>query len=169
MTLRAIVLIAVVLAVAGGVGAVIVLTRFPRINDVTSDTDDPPQFVAVLPLRDGANSATYGGPRVAAMQHAGYPDIVPLDLALAPADAFAKARAAADAMGWALVAADSATGRIEATATTRWMRFKDDVVIRIRPHTGGSRVDVRSVSRIGRSDLGTNARRIREFVGRLRS
>jgi uncharacterized protein (DUF1499 family) len=70
-------------------------------------------------------------------------------------------------MGWTIVAAEPAAGRIEATATTRWLGFKDDVVVRIRPDAGGSRVDVRSVSRVGKSDLGTNARRIREYLGRL--
>ncbi|HJR53568.1 MAG TPA: DUF1499 domain-containing protein, partial [Gemmatimonadota bacterium] len=55
-------------------------------------------------------------------------------------------------------------GRIEATATTPWFGFKDDVVVRIRPEAGGSRVDVRSVSRVGRSDVGTNARRIEEYL-----
>jgi len=126
-------------------------------------------FVDVLPLRAGArNTAVYGGNRVAALQRAAYPDIAPVDLPIAPAAAFAKALASANAMGWALVAADPAAGRIEATATTRVFRFKDDVVIRVRPHDGGSRVDVRSVSRIGGGDLGKNASRIREFIGRLR-
>ncbi len=168
MTFRAIVLIVVALAMAGGVVGVVVLTRFPRINDVTTDTDDPPQFVAVIPLRTGVNSAAYGGAAVAAQQHAGYPDIAPLDLGIAPAAAFARALTAARAMEWALVSTDSAAGRIEATATTPWLRFKDDVVIRIRRRDGGSRVDVRSASRIGGGDIGTNARRIREFLGRLR-
>ena len=141
----------------------------PPIHDITTDTSDPPLFVDVLPLRAGAkNTAAYGGSRVAALQLAAYPDITPVDLAIAPAAAFAKALATANAMGWALVAADPAAGRIEATATTRVFRFKDDVVVRIRPHTGGSRVDVRSVSRFGGGDLGKNASRIREFIGRLR-
>jgi uncharacterized protein (DUF1499 family) len=72
-------------------------------------------------------------------------------------------------MGWELVAADSAAGRIEATATTRWFGFKDDVVVRIRPDAAGSRVDVRSVSRVGRSDVGANAERIRAYLRRVGS
>jgi uncharacterized protein (DUF1499 family) len=67
-----------------------------------------------------------------------------------------------------VVAADSAAGRIEATATTPWFGFKDDVVMRISPDAGGSKVDVRSVSRVGQSDVGTNAKRTREYLGRLR-
>jgi uncharacterized protein (DUF1499 family) len=146
--------------------------RVPAIHDVTTDTADPPAFVAVLPLRAGApNAAAYGGPEVAAKQASAYPEIKPLHLAAEPAAAFAAALAAARGMGWEIVAADPAAGpaagRIEATATTRWFAFKDDVVVRLRPEGGGTRVDVRSVSRVGRSDLGTNARRIREYLARL--
>ena len=141
----------------------------PPIHDITTDTNDPPLFVDILPLRAGArNSAVYGGGRVAALQQAAYPDIAPVDLVLAPAAAFAKALATAHAMGWALVATDASAGRIEATATTRVFRFRDDVVIRIRPREGGSRLDVRSVSRFGGSDLGKNASRVREFIVQLR-
>lgn len=142
--------------------------RVPPIHDITTDTQDPPQFVAVLPLRAGAkNPSEYGGDSVAVQQRAGYPDIAPVRLPLAPAAAFARARDAAGAMGWTMVAADSAAGRIEATATTRWFGFRDDVVVRVRPDGAGSRVDVRSLSRIGGSDVGTNAARIRAYVARL--
>jgi uncharacterized protein (DUF1499 family) len=140
----------------------------PPIHDITTDTENPPEFVAVLPLRaDAANPATYGGDSVAALQRQGYPDIRPLQLDVPPADAFRRARAAAEAMDWEIVSADTAARRLEATATTPWFGFKDDVVVRIRPEGTGSRVDVRSVSRVGRSDVGTNAKRIREFLGRL--
>jgi uncharacterized protein (DUF1499 family) len=72
--------------------------------------------------------------------------------------------------GWKIVDENQAEGRIEATATTRWFGFKDDIVIRIAPSAGnGSRVDIRSVSRVGRSDLGTNARRIRAFLEKFSS
>lgn len=140
----------------------------PPIHDVTTDTQDPPAFVAVLPRRAGAaNPAAYGGDRVAALQQQGYPDIRPLHLRVAPAAAFASALAEARDMGWVVVGADAAAGRIEATATTRWFGFKDDVVVRVRPEGTGTRVDVRSVSRVGGSDIGTNAARIRSYLGRL--
>jgi uncharacterized protein (DUF1499 family) len=143
--------------------------RVPPIHDISTDLEHPPEFVAVLPLRAGApNPAVYGGPEVAAAQRTGYPDIQPLMVHLAPGPAFARALASARAMGWTLVAADSSTGRIEATATTPWFGFKDDIVIRIEPDASGSRVDVRSVSRVGQSDVGTNARRIRAYLARLR-
>jgi uncharacterized protein (DUF1499 family) len=142
----------------------------PRIHDITTDTANPPQFVAVLPLRAGApNTAVYGGKEIAEQQLKGYPDIRPLALSVPPGVAFGRARDAAESMGWEIVAADPATGRIEATATTLWFGFKDDIVVRVSPSEQGSRIDVRSVSRIGRSDIGTNAKRIREYLARLRS
>ena len=88
-------------------------------------------------------------------------------LALPPAEAFPRALRAARDMGWAIVATDSAAGRIEATATTFWYGFKDDVVIRLAPSDHGTRIDVRSESRVGGSDIGTNARRIREYFRKL--
>jgi uncharacterized protein (DUF1499 family) len=140
----------------------------PWIHDITTDTADPPVFVAILPLRAGAqNPADYGGPEVAAAQAAAYPDVKPRYLGAPPAAAFEQALAAARGMGWTIVAADAAAGRIEATATTSWWGFKDDVVVRVRIDGGGSRIDVRSVSRVGKSDLGVNARRIREYLRRL--
>ncbi len=142
--------------------------RVPPIHDITTDLEDPPAFVAVLPLRAGSpNKAEYGGDSVAAQQRRGYPDLGPLRLEVPPAAAFARAAAAARAMGWEMVAADSAAGRVEATATTRWFGFKDDVVVRVRPDGAGSRVDVRSVSRVGGSDVGANAARIRAYLARV--
>jgi uncharacterized protein (DUF1499 family) len=143
----------------------------PPIHDITTDTTNPPAFVAVLPLRANApNKPEYGGPELAAQQVAAYPDIKPVRLAVPPAQAFQQALALARAMGWAIVGADSASGRIEATATTFWYGFKDDVVIRVTAAAGGAggaRVDVRSASRVGVSDVGTNAQRIRAYLKRL--
>jgi uncharacterized protein (DUF1499 family) len=141
----------------------------PPIHDITTDTERPPEFVAVLPLRAGApNPAVYGGEEAAAQQRAAYPDIVPLRVDRPAGEVFSEAVEAARRSGWAIVAADSARGRIEATATTRWFGFKDDVVVRVAGEGRGTRVDVRSVSRVGVSDVGTNARRIREYLDRLR-
>ena len=137
----------------------------PPIHDITTDMRDPPQYVAVLPLRANApNTAEYGGERVAAQQRAAYPDLEPAILNVPPAQAFDLALAAVHEMGWDLVKADATAGRIEATDTTFWFGFKDDVVIRVRPTDGGSRVDVRSLSRVGVGDAGTNAKRIRAYL-----
>ena len=147
----------------------------PPIHDVTTDTEHPPQFVAVIPLRKNApNSYLYGGAPVAALQQTAYPDIAPAVLPLKPDKAFDQALEAAREMGWTIVDASVQDGRIEATDTTRWFRFKDDIVIRIRPVQDSSGtaakasvIDVRSVSRVGKSDLGTNARRIRNYLEAL--
>lgn len=142
--------------------------RVPPIHDITTDTETPPVFVAILPLRAGApNTADYGGPEVAAQQRAGYPDLGPLTLQVSPQQAFERALAAARAMGWEIVAAEPGDGRIEATATTFWFGFKDDVVVRVAPAGSGSRIDVRSVSRVGRSDVGANAERIEAYLAQL--
>jgi len=142
--------------------------QVPSIHDISTDTENPPSFVAVLPLRkDAANPPEYGGPEIAAQQRKGYPDIVPLHLAVQPARAFGLAVQAARDMGWSIMDASSDRLHIEATDTTFWFGFKDDVVIRITPEPGGSRVDVRSVSRVGKSDVGTNAKRIRAYLRKL--
>lgn len=142
----------------------------PMIHDISTDTVRPPEFVAILPLRaDAANPAEYGGAEIAAKQVAAYPDIRSQFLDIPPADAFDRAEKAARGMGWEIVAADVSSGRIEATDTTFWYGFKDDVVIRIAPDGSGSRIDVRSVSRVGLSDVGKNAKRIRAFVQALGS
>jgi uncharacterized protein (DUF1499 family) len=142
----------------------------PPIHDISTDTADPPAFVAVLPLRAGAmNPPEYAGASVAAQQTAAYPTISPLVLDVPPDQAYSRALAAAAALGWDIVAAVPAEGRIEATDTTAWFGFKDDIVIRIRPQGAASRIDVRSKSRVGMSDLGANAERIGRLLDRLRS
>jgi uncharacterized protein (DUF1499 family) len=141
--------------------------RLPKIHDISTDTDDPPAFVDVLPLRQGARNPVDYKPETAAEQKRGYPDIAPLRLALPTAQAFERAERAARAMGWQIVAARPEALRIEATATTLMFGFKDDVVIRVRAQGQGSVVDVRSLSRIGGSDIGANAARVRAFLGKL--
>ncbi len=137
----------------------------PPIHDITTDTDNPPRFVAAEALRRGApNGIEYAGAKIASQQKQAYADIVPLALNLAPAEAFARCLEAARSLGWAIDAAVPGEGRIEATDTTPFFGFKDDIVVRITQTAAGSRVDVRSASRVGRSDLGTNARRVRAFL-----
>lgn len=139
----------------------------PRIHDITTDFVTPPAFVALQKMRDGLpNGSAYGGSIVADQQRSGYPDIAPVLLKLPPDQAMKKSLEVAQAMGWQIVARDAA--QFEATATTPWFGFKDDIVIRVQPDVAGSRIDVRSASRIGTSDLGTNARRVRETIERLK-
>jgi uncharacterized protein (DUF1499 family) len=142
----------------------------PRIHDITTDTDRPPQWVALKPQRAAAeNGAAYGGPTVAALQKRGYPDLRPLMLSVPPDRAFARVEHASRSMGWRIVAAVPAEGRLEASDITAWFGFTDDIVVRVTAAPNGSRIDVRSASRVGRSDLGVNARRIRAFLAALKT
>ncbi len=143
----------------------------PRIHDITTDTENPPAFKAVLTARAAEKSATevYEGPDLAQQQKAAYPDLAPLELPSAAATAFELALETAKAMpGWTIVAAESATGRIEASQTSRWFAFTDDIVIRVAADGPRSRIDMRSLSRQGRSDFGVNAARIRAYMGALK-
>lgn len=147
-------------------------TSVPAIHNISTDRDDPPAFDAIAALRGpGSNPLDYDAGDAAA-QAAGYPDLAGLETSLEPAAALARAAAVGEAMGWEVVAAgpwgaDVREGAVEATATTFWFGFKDDVAIRVRAEAAGSKVDVRSVSRVGLSDLGANAARIRAFLARF--
>ena len=144
--------------------------RLPAINDVTTDPADPPRFEAIARLRSrDANPIIYAGLRAAELQRAAYPDIEPLLLNVSPQQAYETALAIITRRKWRIV--DSRPpqpgrrdGLIEAVARTPIMGFRDDVVVRVRPAPGGARVDARSASRYGRSDLGANARRIRALL-----
>lgn len=138
------------------------------INDITTDLEDPPAFSAVIAHREpGSNPIEYGGPAVAARQREAHPEVVPIHTSLAKPAAFQLAFETAEALGWEVVAGDPYTGIIEAIDTTTFFRFKDDIVIRVREERDGSRVDLRSRSRVGRSDLGKNASRIMHFSERF--
>jgi uncharacterized protein (DUF1499 family) len=143
---------------------------YPPIHDVSTDLQDIPAYVAVLPLRANApNSVVYGDSpnmtreRNAQLQRDAYPDLVPKVYQASEDEMFERALAAVKQMGWELVDANADEGRIEATATTFWLRFKDDVVIRIRPMGPTTVVDARSLSRVGGGDVGANAKRLRQF------
>ena len=139
--------------------------ELPRIHDITTDTDNPPRFVVAVALRKGApNGVEYAGAEIAKQQKQAYPDIVSLDLNMPLRDAFERCLNVARSLGWEIVAAAPGEGRIEATDRTLFFGFKDDIVIRVTPAGAGSLVNVRSVSRVGRSDIGTNAKRIRAFL-----
>ena len=141
----------------------------PPIHDITTDLDNPPVFQAVVPLRADAQNSLDRPSDLAQQQREGYPDLAPVTLSIPADQAFDRALAAAQDAGWRIVTADKGAGRIEATDTTRWFGFQDDVVVRLTPWGAGTRIDVRSVSRIGRGDVGTNARRIRRYLQALQA
>ncbi len=134
---------------------------YPVINDISTDLDDPPVFW------DMPNPTDHPGESFAAKQRAAYPDIVPLTLSAPPQQVFGHARALVRERGWSVVAADEVDRRIEATEKSRLFGFVDEVVLRIAETSDGTRVDMRSRSRLGRSDLGVNAARIRAFLDDL--
>ena len=142
----------------------------PPIHDITTDFRDPPALEHSRALRDSLqiNTAAYEGDSIAAQQRQAYPDIRPVMLTIPVDSAYGAAYRTAREMGWRIVEADPDRRRIEAVDETPWFGFKDDVVIRVSAASGISRVDVRSVSRVGRSDVGANAARIRKYVTKLR-
>ncbi|WP_293551160.1 DUF1499 domain-containing protein [Parvibaculum sp.] len=143
----------------------------PPIHDITTDLSNPPQFAAIVPLRaTSPNPLDRASPAdLAELQAKAYPDLAPLSLQEQPGKVFDAAREVAHDMGWEIVAATPETGLIEATATTSLLRFKDDIVVRVVERDAATVVDVRSVSRVGMSDLGTNAARIRAYLSALKT
>ena len=146
-----------VAVIAPGIG-------LPAIHDVSTDIAEPPPFVALLALRGPDANPLARSPEVDSAQRGAWPELGPLESPLPPAAAFARAVETARELGWQIQAQHAATGLVEASATTFWFGFVDDVVIRVRPHAGGSRIDLRSVSRVGQGDLGANAKRIARFT-----
>lgn len=159
-------------------------SRLPAIYDITTDPIDPPQFDAIARLRPrDANPITYAGLYAAELQHSAYPDIEPDDTTATPQDAYNATMKVITRRRWRVVdsrppqgplprvidtrASQTATvrdGIIEAVARTPILGFRDDIVVRIRPTVDGARIDVRSASRYGRHDLGTNAKRVRSLI-----
>jgi uncharacterized protein (DUF1499 family) len=150
------------------VGIVVAARGAPPIHDITTDTQNPPAFVAITAeVRGPDTNPTSYDPAIAPVQQAAYPMLKPLILTDDPDTAFRKALDTAKKQGWVIVDSSEVDGRIEGTATVDWWGFKDDVVIRIKPDGTGSRVDVRSKSRVGKGDLGFNADRIADYLKAL--
>ena len=137
----------------------------PPIHDITTDTDDPPTFETAPALRGSDSNPLAIKADVIARQLAAYPDLGTLRSPRSYVGSYQLARLTARKLGWEITREDPNAGFIEAVASTRIMQFKDDVVIRVRTDAQGSLIDLRSVSRVGQSDLGANAQRIRAFRG----
>ncbi len=142
-------------------------TKLPTITDVTTDTANPPRFEVLARLRPRGSSA-YPGGRVAALQRAGYPELNPLEYEAPIATVYKVALDIVTKRGWHIVdavpPAPRRDGTIEAVARTLIMGFRDDVAIRVHAAGGNVRIDVRSASRFGTHDFGTNARRIASLL-----
>lgn len=143
-----------------GAGFEIAARTTPPINDISTDTEEPPVFWFTATPSD--YPAQNAGP-----QRAAYPDVRPLDLTLPVDEAFAAALALVEERGWEVLSADPAESQIEAIATSRLFGFEDEVVIRVTETDAGTRIDMRSRSRLGQIDRGANARRIEAFLSDL--
>ncbi|RUR29504.1 DUF1499 domain-containing protein [Vreelandella andesensis] len=138
----------------------------PTIHDITTDTQHPPEFVALRDAREASpNAVDYPGEQTARQQKNAYPNMQALQVSAPIATVLAAAQAEVEASGWQIAAITDNT--IEATATTRWFGFEDDVIIRLTEQQNGVQVDMRSASRLGASDIGTNALRIETFLDKL--
>jgi uncharacterized protein (DUF1499 family) len=142
-------------------------TQLPMINDITTDALDPPRFDVLARLRP-RGTVEYAGLYAAELQRKAYPDIEPLSVGAAPQAAYDAAMAVIVRRKWRVVVdrppQPRRDGLIEAVARTAIMGFRDDVAVRVRREDEGSRIDVRSASRYGRHDFGTNATRIHSLL-----
>jgi uncharacterized protein (DUF1499 family) len=141
----------------------------PRINDITTDPANPPQFVkAQFEPANLGRDLGYPGESFAAQQRQGYPNLAPLSMKLPPDAAYAKVKSTAQARSsWRITRDDPATRTLEGVDSTWLFRFQDDFVIEVRPADGGSVVHMRSKSRDGQGDVGANAKRIQSFFEEL--
>ena len=148
------------------------VSSVPRIHNISTDTMDPPSFDALVAIRDaaGANPLAYDAAVLAEQQQAAYPWVTTLNSPISPAIMLNAATMVLEDLGLEVINVSVEKGIVEATDTTFWFGFKDDVVVRVRAaeSNGGSIVDVRSVSRVGQSDLGLNAKRIGSILDGLR-
>jgi len=142
----------------------------PPIHDISTDLVNPPEFVAIAPLRaDAPNPVEYAGVEVATQQRAAYPELQTLHYPQSKSELVEATKQVIDHLGWQLVNIDANQGIIEATDRTMWFGFKDDVIVRITDNGSKRLVDIRSKSRVGGSDLGKNAERIHGFIEELDS
>ena len=142
----------------------------PPIHDISTDLVNPPEFVAIAPLRaDAPNPVEYAGVEVATQQRAAYPELQTLNYTQSKSELVEATKQVIDHLGWQLVNIDADQGIVEATDRTMWFGFKDDVIVRITDKGSERLVDIRSKSRVGGSDLGKNAERIHGFIEELDS
>jgi uncharacterized protein (DUF1499 family) len=158
---------------------VITARTVPAIHDISTDLADPPQFAKLSVRADNFDQIPGEGDsdmkgmspqqRWVMIHQKEYGDIRSVRVNESVEGVIAKAERIAEARGWKVAIADPIEGRMEATETTRFFSFKDDVVLRVRATEDqtGSIVDMRSISREGVSDLGVNAKRVRAFLADL--
>ena len=140
----------------------------PPIHDISTDLINPPKFVAIAPLRaDAPNPVEYAGAEAAKQQRDAYPDLKTLSYTQSKSELIKATEQAINNLGWDLVNSDVDKGIVEATDSTMWFGFKDDVVVRVTDNGNERLLDIRSKSRVGGSDLGKNSERIHDFINEL--
>ncbi|SET30210.1 Protein of unknown function [Nitrosomonas marina] len=149
---------------------ILAASDLPRIHDISTDLNNPPQFTAIPSLRKATDNPLdrLKPDNLAQLQRSGYPDLKPLQLDRPASVVFEQSLQLVKSHGWRIATASADQGKIEATATTPVMAFKDDIVIRVQRNGELTQVDMRSVSRVGVSDLGANAARIHDFLNNLK-
>ena len=157
-----------VTAIAIPVSMINTAKNVPPIHDISTDTLNPPEFVVIAQLRaDAPNPAAYAGTKIAEQQRSAYPELQTLSYSQSKSELMAASKQATTNLGWELVNIDANKGIIEATDTTAWFGFTDDIIVRITDNNSERLVDIRSKSRVGESDLGKNAARIHSFIDEL--
>ncbi len=147
----------------------LLMKKLPVIHDITTDTKNPPKFMENIHGRGSeSNSLQYAGEKIAAQQQSAYPNVQPIITETNAEKSYIRVLRLVKRNSWEIVDANPSKGTLEAVATTFWFGFKDDVSIRVMPEGSGARVDIRSVSRVGKSDVGTNAKRIEQFAKQFR-
>jgi uncharacterized protein (DUF1499 family) len=154
-----------ILPLAGIVSFLIKAGQVPSIHDISTDTNNPPKFVFAENTRHPSHNSLVYTNKNAELQRQAYSEVKPLLVSVTPLELMTVAETVVIELGWEIDAIDKEKGLIEARSTTSLLRFVDDIIIRVeRTPEGGSKMDVRSASRIGVSDLGANAERIRLFL-----
>ena len=146
--------------------------QYPFIHDISTDLVTPPEFIAAQQDRNESDhSVAYDGEELALIQQKSYPDISALIVKADALQVFNTSKALLMDSGWGILAAQNQQMpfTLEAVSTSALFAFKDDVVIRIQPLKDSVQVDMRSMSRQGKSDLGVNAKRINKFLASLQA
>lgn len=149
------------------------LLSLPRLNDVTTDPDNPPAFIKIAEVRQGRSNGANYTDAAAALQTQSYPDLQPVAISRPPVEVYSAVREVIKNLDWRIVAEtppeEKNAGLIEAVDRSTIFGFTDDVVIRVKGEQRSSRIDVRSASRYGQHDLGRNAGRIRDFFAAVQT
>jgi len=164
-------LIAFNLLIVGWMGHYVMLAiQSPPLVDITTDLQDPPAYLAAATLRRAdQHPVGYAGGSSAELQQRLYPDIQPINTLKGRERVYKEMRKLIEERDWEITYEDPDGGHLEAVATSFWLGFKDDIVVRILPRGPSSVLDIRSSSRLGQSDLGVNAQRVRQLIADFRA